>query len=113
MHEVGLAQETLDLAVSTATRQQASEIRCLRIEVGQLSGVVVDALRFALETLAAGTMAAAARMEIEEVVARAYCGACEQSFDAVVQAYRCPRCGECCPDLIQGRELRLVSVEVG
>ncbi len=112
MHEVGLAQETLDLAVATATQQQAREIRCLRIEVGQLSGVVVEALRFALETLAAGTMAAAATMEIEEIVARAYCVACGEAFDAMAQAYRCPQCGAICPDLVQGRELRLVSVEV-
>ncbi len=112
MHEVGLAQETLDLAMAAANRGQAQVITVLRVAVGELSGVEVEALRFALETLAKDTPAAGARIEIEKVPARAYCETCAAAFAATVHAYACPRCGRVCPQVTQGKDLRLVSLEV-
>ncbi len=63
MHELSLMTNLLDAAVATAARRPDCS---LRMRVGPLSGVVLDALRFAFEALAPGTPAEDARLDIEE-----------------------------------------------
>jgi hydrogenase nickel incorporation protein HypA/HybF len=70
MHELGLAQETLDLAVAAAEKEHGAKIISLRIEIGAMSGVEPEAFRFALETIAGNTMADHATIIIETTEGR-------------------------------------------
>ena len=112
MHELGLAEETLRLALAEAERQGGHRIHAFHLEVGSFSGVVADALRFALETIITGTPAEGAQIAIDEIPAVGYCTHCARTFAVDGPGYACPRCGRICPELIQGRELRLVSMKV-
>ena len=53
-----------------------SRLLSLRLEAGQLAGVDVRALRFALESLAPGTVLDGAQIEIEEPPGQAWCMGC-------------------------------------
>ena len=55
MHEASLAGGVLQLVEDTARREGFSRLLELRLEAGQLAGVDIRALRFALESLAPGT----------------------------------------------------------
>ncbi len=112
MHELGLAQETLAIALDEARRQGARRILCMRLRIGDLSGVVVEALRFALETVAENTPAAGARIEVDRVVPACYCNQCRCEFEVQAHSYICPRCGDISLDLRRGREMDLISMEV-
>ena len=57
MHEVSLAAGVLQLVEDAAGREHFSRVAALRLEVGQLAGVEVEALRFALEAIAPGKRA--------------------------------------------------------
>lgn len=53
MHEVSLMQTTLDLAFNHAAQQGAQQIHWIKLRVGELSGVVPEALTLAFEIVTA------------------------------------------------------------
>ena len=109
MHELSLMTNLLDAAAATAG---GSPVRALRVRVGPLSGVVIDALRFAFEALAPGTPAEGARLDIEETAPRFHCPRCAADYETPVGFYLCPSCGSGDGELRGGNELELVSIEV-
>ena len=112
MHEVGLAQQTLDIALDAAQRQGAQTIRSLHLRIGEWSGVEPDALRFALELVVQGTCAEGAEIVMEPVPPACRCAACDRLYSVANHDYRCPTCGAETHELSQGREMDLVSLEV-
>ena len=112
MHELGIAQQTLDMAVAETRRQGASRVLAMRLRIGDLSGVVPEALQFALETIVEGTPAAGARIDIERVLPACYCVHCKREFEVSDSSYACPDCGEISVDMRHGKEMDLVSLEV-
>jgi hydrogenase nickel incorporation protein HypA/HybF len=112
VHEAGLAQAALEIAEERARERGATRIHRLVLHVGDLSGVVTDALRFALEALSPGTPAEGARFDIEVVPVECHCPACDRSFRPADVIYACPACGAISGDVRQGHELALHSMEV-
>ena len=112
MHEFGLAESTLTLALETAQKQGARRILEVRMQIGALSGVVSEAFEFAFGALAENTIAAGAELVIEHVPVSCFCCKCGREFETDVYAYQCPACGEASDDVRRGRELNLVSMEV-
>lgn len=112
MHEVGLAQQTLDIAMEAAHRQGAQTIRSLRLKIGEWSGVEPEALRFALELVVEGTCAHGAEIVLEPVPPACRCPTCDRLYSVANYDYRCPGCGGETRELFQGREMDLVSLEV-
>ena len=109
MHELSLMTNLLDDAVAAAAGEP---ICALRVRVGPLSGVVVDALRFAFEALSPDTAAQGARLDIEETAPAFHCPRCGADYSAPVGSYQCPACGSPEGELRGGHELELVSIEV-
>ena len=105
-------QNALSLALDQAVASGGSRIHQLRLRVGELSGVVPDALQFAFDVVCRGTMAEGARLEIESVPTAGWCPACEQEFDCANFSYECPNCHRLTSELRRGRELELTSVEI-
>ncbi len=112
MHEFGLAESTLNLALETAQKQGARKILEVRMQIGALAGVVDEAFEFAFDALAANTMASGAELVIEHVPVSCFCCKCGRDFETDVYAYQCPACGEVSADVRRGHELNLVSMEV-
>lgn len=112
MHEAGLAQTALDIATERARERDATRIHALVLRVGDLSGVALEALRFALEALSAGTLADGARFEIEVVPIECRCSRCDRPFRPTDVVYACPICGAISSDVLQGHELTLHAMEV-
>jgi len=86
-------------------------VAAVRLEIGTLSGVVVDSIRFCFEIVAAGTGLEGARLDIDEPSGRAYCRECRREFTLDDPIMLCA-CGSADLDILSGRELRIVSVEV-
>jgi len=66
MHEVSLAGGILSAVEAAARRDPFVRVSRLRLEAGKLAGVEIEALRFALEALAPGTLLAGAQIDIEQ-----------------------------------------------
>lgn len=112
MHEFSIASAMLDTVLKQAARNRAASVVAVKARIGELAGVVQEALEFAWQTLTEETLAAGSKLEIEHVPVACYCAPCHQEFVAKVMSYRCPRCGQLSAELLRGRELELVSIEV-
>jgi hydrogenase nickel incorporation protein HypA/HybF len=112
MHEASLAGGVLQLVEDTAAREGFSRLLVLRLEAGQLAGVDVRALRFALESLAPGTVLDGANFEIEEPPGQAWCLGCSQTVTIAQRGDACPVCGGYQLQPSGGMELRVLDMQV-
>jgi hydrogenase nickel incorporation protein HypA/HybF len=108
MHELSIAESVVEAITS---RMADRRVRKVRLEVGQLSGVSADALRFCFELAAADTPVDGAALEIEELPGRARCVACDEEFVLTDPILLCG-CGSSDVRVLTGEELRILSVEV-
>ena len=100
------------MAVESAQAAGARRITGLRLRVGTLSGVVPEALQFAFEAVAAGSLAENATLTIEQTPARFWCETCQWEFVAANWFAECPQCNTSSHDLRAGRELGLSAMEI-
>ena len=108
MHELGITQEVVALADEAAAGRRVTRVV---LEIGKLSGVLPDAVRFCFDLVTAGTSLDGAELEIDEPHGRVACRGCGTEFDSDEVLALCP-CGSADVDLLRGRELRIRSVEV-
>lgn len=111
MHELSLATGVLQLA-EDALRDSDAEVRRITIEVGSLSGVEPAALRFALESLAPGSVLAGADFELVGLPASAWCLQCAQVVAISSRLEACPCCGGHQLQALGGTELRVRELYV-
>jgi hydrogenase nickel incorporation protein HypA/HybF len=108
VHELAIAESVVD----TVTRRLPdATITCVRLEIGALSGVVADSIRFCFDLATEGTGLAGARLEITEPPARCQCRTCGAGFEPDPPIVLCP-CGSADVAVLGGEELRILSVQV-
>jgi len=112
MHEWSVMASALEIALEQTRRQGASRIHSITLRIGELSGVIPEALTFAFESVAAGTPAEGARLVVETVLVLCRCSRCDEEFHPADVIYLCPSCGQISANLRRGRELELASLEV-
>ena len=113
MHEVGIMESALESVERQARLHGAHHVHRIVLRVGTLSGVEIEALRFAFDVVAASTIAAGAELAIETVDARAYCQTCDADFPASSgYIFSCPICQRLSGQIRQGRELELARIEM-
>jgi hydrogenase nickel incorporation protein HypA/HybF len=112
MHELSIMDSALNLALDQAQKAGATRVHVIRLRIGTLSGVVPEALQFAFEALATGTLADGAALDIENVPARFWCPACTREFPSDDFFAECPACHRPSGDLRTGREMELASMEI-
>lgn len=113
MHELSIAMSLVDAACESAEQLDATCVHALHVRIGPLSGVVRHALEFSFGVASADTRIAGARLVIEETPLVIYCHIChEQRTLNSVQHLCCPVCNTPSPDIVQGRELELVALEI-
>lgn len=108
MHELSVTQSIVDAVVE---RMGDATVTGVCLEVGRLSGVVPDAVRFCFDVVCAGTTLEGARLVIVEPPGRARCRDCAGEFGLDYPIPLCP-CGSANVEITQGRQLRITSVEV-
>lgn len=111
MHELSIASSLLDVVLDAALRGGGGRIASIRLVIGRLAGVEEDALSFGFEALSRGTAAEGARVEVVARPFRIRCRACgdEAADDPFAP---CPACGAAGFDVLEGRELRVESIDV-
>lgn len=112
MHEFSIAMSIVDIASDYAQKEKAQQVREIEIEVGELSGVVVDALEFCMEAAVKESILEGAERKIIRQPGKARCRACSHVFEIEDLYSACPKCQHPGPEIIQGRELRVKSLLV-
>ena len=112
MHELGITQSVVEIALRTAEAQGAQKIHSLTLEIGSLAGVVPEALEFCYEACSQGSLLEGSRLIIEEVPARARCRDCGKEYVLGDLLACCPACGSAASDLLCGEEMRIKEMEI-
>jgi hydrogenase nickel incorporation protein HypA/HybF len=86
-------------------------VNLVRLDVGALSGVVPEAMQFCYELIIGGTSLEGSTLVIEQMPGAAHCRSCGQDFALDSLILLCS-CGSADVELIAGRELRVLSVEM-
>lgn len=109
MHEMSITMAMLDAITGKVGGRQVTQVR---LEIGKLSGVVVDSIRFCFDLATDGTPLAGARLVVDEPSGQARCRLCGVEFTVDDYLVLCPGCDSADVEVRAGRELRILSVEV-
>ncbi len=112
MHEVGITQSIVEIAAQNARRQGADRVVSITVEIGELSGVIAEAVEFCFEACARGTFLEGARLIIEQVPGRGRCQQCGGETGIGPDTFECPACGSFGLEALQGKELRVKEMEI-
>ncbi|MFA9461595.1 hydrogenase maturation nickel metallochaperone HypA [Thiohalorhabdus methylotrophus] len=112
MHEMALCESILDILQEQAKAQRFSRVRTVRLEVGALSCVESEALRFNFEVVTRGSLAEGAGLELIEVAGEAWCLVCAQPVTVGGLLDACPLCGSHQTQVTGGDTLQIKELEV-
>lgn len=108
MHELGITQDIIEVVSQHAG---GSKVNRVVLEIGKLSAVLPDAMRFCFDICAEGTVAEGAELEIIETPGLARCRACDGQVKLDRPFGRCG-CGSTDLDWLAGEELRIKEMEI-
>ncbi len=108
MHELSITQDIVELVSGRAGGRKVTRVA---LEIGQVSSIVPDAIRFCFDSCCKGTRVEGAELEIEEIPGRARCQDCGSEFE-LEQPFGMCACGSWRIKLIAGDQLRVKEMEV-
>ena len=109
MHELGM---TRNLVAIVSERAAGQKVLRVTLEVGRLSGMLPEAIRFCFDVCSQGTPLEGAALHIVEVEGRGECSACGAEPVMTAPLGRCPACREPSLRLCAGTELKIKEMEV-
>ena len=109
MHELGITENLVAIAVEYA---EGLPVKQVTLEIGQLSAVMPEAIRFCFDVCCRGTVLEGATLEIIEVPGWARCRHCGTEMPLNQPFGICDRCGSVELAIIQGEELKIKEMEV-
>ncbi|AGA33708.1 [NiFe] hydrogenase nickel incorporation protein HypA [Thioalkalivibrio nitratireducens DSM 14787] len=112
MHEMSLAEGILQIIEDQAAQRGFHRVRRVRLEVGELSGVELDALRFGFDAVMADSIASGAVLEIVEVPGEGWCLDCNTTVAIGALFDACPLCGSYRVRASGGMDMRVLDLEV-
>lgn len=109
MHEMSITQSVVEICEKSAAGRRVLSVT---LEIGDLSGVVAEAVEFCFDACTRDTLLEGARLVIEQVPGRGECTTCGKEF--AVRGYfdPCPGCGAYGIRVVSGEELRVKELEV-
>lgn len=112
MHEMSLCENVLQVLQDSASSQNFQRVKTVWLEIGELSCVEIEALRFSFSEVCKYTLADSAKLEITIIPGRAKCLSCgrtvaiKQRFDA------CSTCNNHQLQVFDGEDMRIKELEV-
>jgi hydrogenase nickel incorporation protein HypA/HybF len=112
MHEMALTQSVVEIACEEARKAGAAKVTRIALDIGRLSAVVPEAMRFCFEACAAGTAAQGAALDIAELPGAGWCLDCGKTVALEERFGPCPDCGGCKVQMTAGDEMKIRELEV-
>ncbi len=112
MHEMALAEGVLELVEEAARTHGATRVASVCLELGALSHVEVEALRFCFDAVTRGGPAAGARLDVVTTPGEGWCMPCGARVPVAALGESCPNCGSYQLEITAGAEMRLREIEI-
>lgn len=108
MHEMGITQSIVAIVAEQAAGRK---VRRVTLEIGKLSPIMPDAIRFCFDVVAQGSALDGAALDIIEIPGKARCLACGDEIALNDLFGRCT-CGSRQLERLVGEELNIKSMEL-
>ncbi|KOP24043.1 hydrogenase nickel incorporation protein HypA [Hapalosiphon sp. MRB220] len=108
MHELGITQNIVAIVSEHA---HGSKVKRVLLEIGKLSAIMPDAIRFCFDICSQGTVLEKAKLEILEISGLGKCRQCDAEIPLEQPFGEC-QCGSKYIDLIAGQELKIKEIEI-
>lgn len=108
MHELSITRNIVAIVGEAAAGRRVSRVT---LDIGRLSGVMDDAIRFCFPIVAEGTALAGAALDINLIEGRAKCRDCDEEFFTSTLFTPCP-CGSRDTMRLAGEELLVKTMEL-
>lgn len=112
MHELSIAMSIIEISEKNAIENNATKISSLTLQVGKLSGIVMEALETAMISAKKNTMLHDAQINYDLILGKSKCEECGNEFDTEDIYTLCPKCNSFKTTIIQGKELHLASIDI-
>jgi len=113
MHELSIALQVVESAIRAIPSSLAGQpVEKLTLDIGKMSSVTGDSLRFCFEVASKGTALETAELVINEISITAECRACFSKWTIIESEFLCNECGSPNIKVLTGRELMIRSMEV-
>lgn len=113
MHELSIAMSIVEMAQEEVRQRPGAQVSAIHLKLGALSGIVRDALLSCYEVACCDTPLEGSRLVIEEAPIRVFCAACQGERPvSSVQLFCCGECGRPSSEVVQGKELEVVALEI-
>jgi hydrogenase nickel incorporation protein HypA/HybF len=118
VHEFSMAQRLLEAALKVAEQHNASRILSMELEIGGLTHLNDDQLRFSLKVLSEGTLAEGVEVTIRHLPVQVHCKRCDglNSFQIgrleELLTITCRKCGSRDVELVGEETCVLKSIKV-
>lgn len=112
MHEQSIVEALLSTVLEKANEAKATKVRRVYLVVGELSGVLQDAVDFYFGFLSKGTIAEGASLFFIQPPTQVRCRNCGTVYTPENLKLVCPNCKERKVEILSGRELYIENMEV-
>jgi hydrogenase nickel incorporation protein HypA/HybF len=112
MHELSIALSIVDIAEEEVRKAGAQQVDRIELDIGNLSGVEIDALEFIWNEAVRSSVLEKAERLINKIPGKAKCMECSEEFEMKQLFDACPRCHQYFNDILQGKELKVKSLTV-
>jgi hydrogenase nickel incorporation protein HypA/HybF len=93
MHEAMIAENTLETILAQTKKRPGRVVRVV-ISCGQMNALNDEAMQFAFEAAATGTICQNAKLEIKHIPLKGVCKRCGSKFEFDLYNPQCPKCGK-------------------
>ena len=112
MHEMSLCEGILQVLEDHAKTQSFTAVKTVWLEIGALSGVEIDAMRFSFDAVMRDSLADGAQLEIIEIPGQAWCLKCAETVQVKQRFDQCPKCSGYQLQVVAGDQMRIKELEV-
>ena len=112
MHEFSIALNIVEIAEDTAKANHAQRINEVEIEIGDVSGVIFEALELALKSAVKDTMLEKTSINLKRIKAEAICTECGCIYVPDNLVSECPECKSINTNVTKGKEMKVISINI-
>ena len=112
MHELGVTESIVNIALTKAEEVQASKILKISIVLGELSGFVSECIEFYFESLSKETIAEGAKLDFNIIPAQFRCRDCSTISSPEGMLWICPSCQSHNMEVVGGQEFYIKDLEI-
>ena len=112
MHELSIAHSILTIAENASPPNNKAVITAIGLQVGELSGIEIEPLQFALSIIKENTVLDKAEVNIEVIKGEAECIECKTIFLMSHFGSCCTKCGSYFIKVLKGREMKVLNITV-